>query len=65
MRDMHDLNQWLVADGRLTGDATKIVGTYCSVLVSLGVPLTRVRRDRPVMALWRRPGLACYAACAA
>ncbi|NKW78516.1 adenylate/guanylate cyclase domain-containing protein [Rhodobacteraceae bacterium R_SAG7] len=56
MRDMHDLNQWLVADGRLTGDATKIVGTYCSVLVSLGVPLTRVRIAQsylnPLLSAW-------------
>jgi len=54
--DLDGLNLWLISEGRLLGDATRIVKRYCESLVQLGVPLERARiaqsYSNPLLSAW-------------
>ncbi|PSL20450.1 adenylate/guanylate cyclase domain-containing protein [Shimia abyssi] len=52
----HDLNTWLITEGRLIGDPEAVVREYCERLVIMGVPLVRVRvaqsYSNPILSAW-------------
>ncbi|WP_170401947.1 hypothetical protein [Ruegeria arenilitoris] len=43
MPNVAQLTAWLVSDGRMLGDNTRIISRYCPALTELDVPLSRVR----------------------
>ncbi|WP_136661373.1 adenylate/guanylate cyclase domain-containing protein [Nitratireductor sp. XY-223] len=50
------INDWLVSDGRLSGDGVAIVGGFAERLISAGVPLWRARVaqqfSNPLLSAW-------------
>ncbi len=56
MQDKNDLIIWLISQGRMLGDETRIVSQYCAGLQELGVPLSRVRigqnYSNPLISAW-------------
>ena len=61
MHEAHDdevaeISQWLINDARLLPDPVRLVGGFCERLVSLGVPLWRLRAGQrlanPLAAAW-------------
>lgn len=55
-QDIHDINDWLITEGRLSGDAVLIVKHYVEQLRSKGVPVSRARiaqrLSNPLLAAW-------------
>jgi len=51
-----DLNQWMMAEGRCSGDPLKVVDHFCSTLIEVGVPLWRAnvsqRFANPLLLAW-------------
>ncbi|MEM6657842.1 MAG: adenylate/guanylate cyclase domain-containing protein [Pseudomonadota bacterium] len=56
MRDIDELKNWLISEGRILADETEIVTRYCEGLQQLGVPLSRVRvgqnYSNPLISAW-------------
>lgn len=56
MEAVDKLNQWMMAQGRCSGDPVEVVSYFCTTLVEAGVPLWRVnigqRFANPLLIAW-------------
>ncbi|KPA22627.1 Adenylate cyclase 1 [Shimia sp. SK013] len=56
MDAIDDLNRWMITEGRVSNDPTKVVSHLCATLIDAGVPLWRVnigqRFANPLLIAW-------------